>query len=151
VAGENHVFLWALRRGLVPARQVQFRRQPVCREEAITTRPAAQGRWVAVSERESIMQPGIVISGDFSAPGSPILVGPTEESLRPTATCVAAGTGAQLAAVKELGSGHRTALVIDHSFDVEHGWVTSRKTFRRVAKDAPEADPPPKYFDPDQT
>jgi hypothetical protein len=97
------------------------------------------------------MQPGIVISGDFSAPGSPILVGPTEESLRPTAACVAIGEGARLAAVKELGCGHRTALVIDHSFDSEEGWVTSRKTFRRVAKDAPEADRQPRYFDPDQT
>jgi hypothetical protein len=97
------------------------------------------------------MQPGIVISGDFSAPGSPILVGPTEESLRPTVTCVAAGTDAQLAAVKELGSGHRTALVIDHSFDSKQGWITSRKTFRRVAKDAPGADRPPQFFDPDQS
>jgi len=97
------------------------------------------------------MQPGIVISGDFSAPGSPILVGPTEESLRPTAACVAAGIGARLAALKELGNGHRTALVIDHSFDVGQGWVTSRKTFRRVAKDAGEADRPPKFFDPDQS
>ena len=94
------------------------------------------------------MQPGIVISGDFSAPGSPLLVGPTEESLRPTVACVAAGDGPQLAALKELGCGHRTALIIDHSFNAEEGWVTSRKTFRRVAK-APEDLRPPQFFDPD--
>lgn len=78
------------------------------------------------------------------------MVGPTEESLRPTAACVATGDGAQLTALKEFGSGHRTALVIDHSFDAQQGWVTSRKAFRRVAKGAPEADRSPQYFDPDQ-
>lgn len=95
------------------------------------------------------MQPGIVISGDFSAPGSPLLVGPTEATLRPTAACVAAGKGPQFVALKECASGHRTALILDHSFDADEGWVTSRKTFRRIAK-SPEVLRPPQFFDPDQ-
>jgi hypothetical protein len=94
------------------------------------------------------MLTGIVISGDFSVPGSPLLAGPTEDGLRPTAACVSKGAAPQLAAVKELGTGHRSAVVIDHSFDGEQGWVTSRKTFRRVSKDR-DADRSPQVFDPD--
>lgn len=90
------------------------------------------------------MSPQLVISGDFSSPGSPLLAGPTEEGLQPTAACVATGAQPELAALKQLGGSHREAVVIDHSFDGERGWITSRKTFRRVAKDRP-----PQVFDPD--
>jgi hypothetical protein len=97
------------------------------------------------------MQSSIVISGDFSSPGSPLLAGPNEEGLRPTTACVAIGDEPQLAALKQLGSGHRRAVVINHSFDGERGWLTSRKTFRRVNKDDAAGDRPPQVFDPDES
>jgi hypothetical protein len=76
----------------------------------------------------------IIISGDFSEPGSPLLAGPSEDALRPTVACVAAVANPRLAALKELGANHKRALVINHSFDQEQGWVTSRKTYRRIAQ-----------------
>jgi hypothetical protein len=36
------------------------------------------------------MEADIFISGDFSEPGSPLLAGTREDSLRPTVACVAA-------------------------------------------------------------
>lgn len=78
-----------------------------------------------------IMDYGIVISADFSEPGSPILAGPTEDGLLATLSRVAGGRNAQLAAVKELAVSHRCALVINHSFDDESGWTTTRKSFQR--------------------
>lgn len=95
------------------------------------------------------MTTGIVISGDFSAPGSPLLAGPSEEGLRPTAACVATGVTPQLTALKELGGDHRKAVVINHSFDGEQGWVTSRKTFRRMSRSKGDMDRSPLVFDPD--
>jgi hypothetical protein len=95
------------------------------------------------------MSSDIVISGDFSAPGSPLLAGPSEEGLRPTAALVASCDEPQIAALKQLGSGHRQALVIDHSFDGEQGWITSRRTFRRIPKGQAAIDRPPQVFDPD--
>lgn len=80
------------------------------------------------------MNPGIVISGDFSSPGSPLLAGPSEASLRPTVACVAVAANPRLAAVKELGRSYHRALVIDHCFDNDRGWITSRKSFRRIRK-----------------
>ena len=73
----------------------------------------------------------IVISGDFSEPGSPLLAGPSEEQLRPTQSCVSPAN-AKFAALKELGSECSRALVIDHCFDSDRGWVISRKVYRRI-------------------
>ena len=95
------------------------------------------------------MSTGIVISGDFSAPGSPLLAGPSEAGLRPTAACVSTGVDPQRAALKALGGRHHVAVLIDHSFDGERGWVTSRKTFRRVPKHDAAGDRSPQVFDPD--
>lgn len=80
------------------------------------------------------MDAGIFISGDFSEPGSPLLAGATEDTLRPTVACVAAAANPRLAAVKELGGNYRRAVVIDHSFDSDRGWITSRKSYRRIAR-----------------
>jgi len=93
------------------------------------------------------MVAGIVISGDFSEPGSPLLAGTSEQTLRPTVACVVAAGNPRLAALRQLGGNYRQALIIDHSFDGDHGWVTSRKTFRRVARPAAPGDvhePPPR-------
>jgi hypothetical protein len=75
----------------------------------------------------------IVISADFSDPGSPILAGPSELNLQATKHRVQASENARLAAVKELGQKCRNALVIDHHFDGDHGWTTTRTKFRRAA------------------
>jgi len=80
---------------------------------------------------------GIVISADFSEPGSPILAGPTEDQLIPTKLRVAEGLKARQAALKELGSGHARALVIDHHFDNDKGWQTRRATFKRASGGTP--------------
>jgi hypothetical protein len=80
------------------------------------------------------MPKGIVISADFSDPGSPILAGPTEKELNATTQRVAAGPNPRLRAVSLLGTGFSRALVIDHRFDAEEGWTTSRQNFRRKAR-----------------
>jgi hypothetical protein len=81
------------------------------------------------------MQKEIVISADFSDPGSPILAGPTELNLQATKIRVQASENARLAAVKELGQKCRDALVIDHHFDGDNGWITTRTKFRRSPAD----------------
>ena len=80
------------------------------------------------------MEAGIFISGDFSDPGSPLLAGASEDALRPTVACVTDAANPRLAALKELGGNYREAVVINHSFDSDRGWITSRKSYRRVAR-----------------
>jgi hypothetical protein len=80
------------------------------------------------------MEADIFISGDFSEPGSPLLAGTREDSLRPTVACVAASSNPRLAALKQLGGSYQRAVVINHSFDGDRGWIVSRKSYRRIAR-----------------
>lgn len=80
------------------------------------------------------MDLGIFISGDFSEPGSPLLAGASEETLRPTIAIVATAANPRLAALKELGGSYQRAVVIDHTFDTDKGWTTSRQSYRRIPK-----------------
>jgi hypothetical protein len=84
----------------------------------------------------------IFISGDFSEPGSPLLAGSREDSLRPTVACVADSTNPRLSALKQLGGSCQRAVVINHSFDGDRGWVVSRKSYRRIARPGAAGDEP---------
>lgn len=75
----------------------------------------------------------IFISADFSEPGSPVLAGPAENRLRPTTVCVAQESP-QLSAIKALCGEHVRAVLLDQSFDRERGWISTRKSYRRVAR-----------------
>lgn len=76
----------------------------------------------------------IVISADFSDPTGLILAGKSEESLRATPLRVSDAESSPLTAVRMLGAKCRRALVIDHRFDMEAGWISHRRNFRRTTK-----------------
>lgn len=79
----------------------------------------------------------LVISADFSDPTGVILAGISEKSLAATDLRVADADNSPLTAVKLLGTKYRRALVIDHRFDNDAGWIAHRRNFRRSpTKDA---------------